>query len=159
MTNEYDEVVQREIVTTRVFDAPRDLVFEAWTDPDQLKLWWGPKGFSNTFHAFELKPGGLWRYTMHGPDARNFENESRFVEIIAPERIVLDHVSAPRFRLTVLFEEIGDRTKITFRQLFETLSVYTQVKQFAVPGNEDNMDRLATFIAEKRTLAVSNATS
>lgn len=151
--NEYSEILQREIVTTRVFDAPRDIVFEAWTDPAQLKLWWGPKDFTNTFHSFEMKPGGVWHYTMHGPDGKDFENESRFVEIVPPERIVLDHISAPRFRLTALFEEVGSRTKLTFRQLFESPSVYTQVKHRAVPGNEDNMDRLANFITEKQAAA------
>ena len=87
---------------------------------------------------------------MHGLDGRNFENEVRFVEIVVPEWIVLDHISAPRFRLTALFEELGDSTKITFRQLFETPSVYTQVKKFAVLGNEDNLERLASFITEKQ---------
>jgi uncharacterized protein YndB with AHSA1/START domain len=143
---EYEEIVRREIVTTRVFDAPREMVFEAWTDPDQLKVWWGPKGFSNTFHEIEVKPGGVWRYTMHGPDGKNYENHVEYVEIVFPERIVLDHVSSPRFRLTVLFEELGERTKITFRQLFETATLYTQLKHLAMPGNEDNMDRLATFL-------------
>jgi uncharacterized protein YndB with AHSA1/START domain len=157
MSNEYDEILRREIVTTRIFDAPRDVVFEAWTDPDQLKLWWGPRGFSNTFHMCEMRPGGLWRYTMHGPDGKSFENEVRFAEIVEPERIVLDHISAPRFRLSVLFEELGSRTKITFRQLFETPSIYTQVKQRAVPGNEDNMDRLASFIAERQRAVTNNA--
>lgn len=150
MTNEYEEIVQREIVTTRVFDAPRALVFEAWTDPEQLKAWWGPRGFSNTFHVFEMKPGGLWRYIMHGPDGTDFNNESRFVEIVVPERIVLDHISSPQFRLTVLFEELGERTKLTFRQLFATSSVYSRVKRFAVQGNEENFDRLERFVAEKQ---------
>jgi uncharacterized protein YndB with AHSA1/START domain len=149
MANEYDGMVQREIVTTRVFNAPRALVFEAWTDPEQLKQWWGPSGFSNTFQIFEMKPGGLWQYTMHGPGGKNFNNESRFVEIVVPERIVLDHISAPRFRLTVLFEELGDCTKLTFRQLFETSSVYDQVKKLAVPGNEENLDRLADLVARR----------
>ena len=151
MPNEYDEILRREIVTTRVFDAPRAMVFGAWTDPEQLKQWWGPRGFSNTFHVCEMKTDGLWRYIMHGPDGTDFHNESKFVEIVAPERIVLDHISQPRFRLTVLFEELGDQTKLTFRQLFETPSVYEQVKRFAVRGNEDNLDRLANFVAEKRT--------
>ena len=59
----------REIVTTRVMDAPRELVFKAWTDPDHLVHWWGPTGFTNTFHEFDLKPGGVWRFVMHGPMA------------------------------------------------------------------------------------------
>jgi uncharacterized protein YndB with AHSA1/START domain len=149
MANEYDGIVQREIVTTRVFDAPRALVFEAWTDPEQLKQWWGPRGFSNTFQLFEMKPGGLWQYTMHGPNGKNFNNESRFVEIVVPERIILDHISAPRFRLTVLFEELGDRTKLTFRQLFETSSVYDQMKKLAVQANEENLDRLTDLVARR----------
>lgn len=159
MTKDYEEIVRREIVTTRVFDAPRDLVFEAWSDPEQLKHWWGPHGFTNTFHLFEFKPGGLWRYIMHGPDGSEYQNESRFVEIVEPERIVLDHLSFPQFRLTALFEELGDRTKLTFRQLFETAAVHTQIKYRAVPGNEDNLDRLATFLAEKRTKAEDNQRS
>jgi len=149
MTNEYDEIVRREIVTTRVLDAPRALVFESWTDPEQLKVWWGPHGFSNTFHHFDLKPGGAWRYTMHGPDGTNYENEMEFVEA-SEARIVIDHVTPPRFRLTVLLEELGERTKITFRQFFETSAVRDAVKRFAVQGNEDNLERLATFVAKKQ---------
>ncbi len=151
MTNEYEEILSREIVTTRVFDAPREVVFDAWTDPEQLKLWWGPKGFSNTVHVCEMKPGGVWRYTMHGPDGRNFENEVKFIEIVAPERIVLEHISVPHFRLTALFEALGDRTKLTFRQLFETSSSYTQLKRIAIPGNEESLERLANFIARDAT--------
>jgi len=150
MANEYEEIVRREIVTTRVFDAPRALVFESWTDPEQLKVWWGPRGFTNTFHHFDMKPGGAWRYTMHGPDGTNYENEMKFVEITEPARIVIDHASPPRFQLTVLFEELGDQTKITFRQLFETSAVYDGVKRFAVQGNEDNLERLANHVAKKR---------
>jgi uncharacterized protein YndB with AHSA1/START domain len=151
MTDDYPSIVEREIVTTRVFEAPRALVFTAWTDPEQLKQWWGPKGFSNTFHTCEMRPGGNWKYTMHSPDGKNFENEMRFVEIVEPERIVLDHLSAPRFRLTALFEELSEsRTKLTFRQLFETPDAYNQVKKFAIPGNEENLDRLASFLMGKR---------
>ena len=151
MTDNYTSIVEREIVTTRVFEAPRALVFAAWTDPEQLKQWWGPKGFSNTFHICEMKPGGNWKYTMHSPDGKNFESEMRFVEIVEPERIVLDHLSAPRFRLTALFEELADnRTKLTFRQLFETPDAYNQVRKFAIPGNEENLDRLASFLVGTR---------
>lgn len=149
MANEYDEILRREIVTTRVFDAPRETVFEAWTDPEQLKLWWGPRGFTNTFEICEIKPGGVWRFVMHGPDGRNHPSECRFVEITHPERLVLDHVVPPLFRLTAIFEEVGNQTKLTFRQLFETAAIYDQVKHFAVLGNEDNLDRLAQLIARK----------
>ena len=149
MTNQYDEIVRREIVTTRVFDAPRATVFEAWTDPEQLKIWWGPKGFTNTFHHCEMRPGGSWSYIMHGPDGKNYPNEMRFVEITPPERIVIDHMSYPQFRLTVLFHELGDRTKITFRQLFETSDIYDQINKLALRGNEENLERLANILAGK----------
>ena len=149
MTNAYDEIVRREIVSTRVFQAPRATVFEAWTDPDQLKLWWGPRGFTNTFHVCEMKTGGLWSYTMHGPDGKDYPGEVTFVEITTPERIVIDHTSPPRFRLTAIFEALGDDTKITWRQLFETSAVFDGVKRFAVQGNEDNLDRLAKHLAGK----------
>ena len=149
MPNEYEEIVRREIVTTRVFNAPRSMVFDAWTEVEHLKQWWGPRGFSNTFDVFEMKSGGRWSYTMHGPDGKDYRNEVSVVEVMAPERIVLDHVSHPHFRLTVLFEELGDTTKLTFRQLFETSAIYDGVKRFAVQGNEDNLERLANFVAEK----------
>ena len=147
MSNEYTEIVRREIVTTRVFDAPRALVFAAWTDPEQLKLWWGPRGFTNTFETFEFKTGGVWKYVMHGPEGRDFQNEMRFVQIAAPERIVIDHLSPPQFRLTAVFEELGNRTKLTFRQLFATPELYDGVKRFAMPGNEENLDKLAEHLA------------
>ena len=147
MTDQYEEIVRREIVTTRVFDAPRATVFEAWTDPEQLKIWWGPKGFTNTFHHCEIGPGGSWSYIMHGPDGKDYPNEMRFLEIAAPERIVIDHMSYPQFRLTVLFHELGDRTKITFRQLFATSDIYEQINKLALRGNEESLDRLANILA------------
>ena len=147
MSNEYNDFVRREIVTTRVFDAPRALVFKAWTDPDQLKLWWGPRGFTNTFESFDFKPGGLWKYVMHGPAGRDFQNEMRFVEIVEPERIVLEHLSVPQFTLTAIFDELGSRTKLSFRQLFATPELFDGVKRYAMPGNEENLDKLAEHLA------------
>lgn len=90
-----------------------------------------------------------------GPMAKNFENESRFVEIVPPERIILEHTSPPRFQITALFEEMAERTKLTFRQRFETEDVRAKVKHLAIPGNEGNLDRLATLIAN-RVLAAGN---
>jgi len=145
--NEPMSLEDREIVTTRVFDAPRELVFKAWTDPRHLVHWWGPKGFTNTFHECDPRTGGRWRYVMHGPDGRNYDNEMVFVEVARPRRIVIDHLSAPRFRLTAAFDEMGDRTKLTFRQLFETAEVCSRVKTYAAPANEENMDRLASQVA------------
>jgi uncharacterized protein YndB with AHSA1/START domain len=138
--NEYSE---RQIVTTRILNASRETVFTAWTNPELLKQWWGPKGFTNTFHEFDLRVGGHWKFTMHGPDGGNYPNESVFIEITEPERIVLNHVSRPHFQLTASFEEAGDnKAKLIFEQLFPTVEEYNKVKGFAIDANEENMDRL-----------------
>jgi uncharacterized protein YndB with AHSA1/START domain len=81
----------RSIVITRVIDAPRDIVFEAWTDPKHLAEWWGPTGFTTTTSKFEMRPGGIWRFVMHGPDGRDYQNRVTYHEILRPERIVYSH--------------------------------------------------------------------
>ncbi len=138
----------REIVTTRVFDAPREVVFQAWTDPDRLAQWWGPKDFTNTFQEFDMKPGGTWRFVMHGPDGVDYKNESVFVEVVRPERIVFQHVSGPRFQLTASFAEQAGKTRLTWRMLFESAAECDRVKTFAVEANEQNLDRLVAQLAQ-----------
>jgi len=137
----------REIVTTRVFDWPREHVFEAWTDPDHLARWWGPKGFSSTFQEFDVRPGGVWRLVMHGPNGADYQNKSVFVEIVKPERIVFEHVSGPAFQVTATFTELAGKTRLTFRMLFETAAECDKVKGFAVDANEQNFDRLEAELA------------
>jgi len=139
---------EREIVSTRVVDAPRELVFRAWTDPDHLAHWWGPKGFTNTFELFDLKPGGLWRFVMHGPDGVDYKNESVFVEIVKPERIVFQHETGPRFQATATFAELAGKTKVTFQMLFKTAAECEKVKVYAVDANEQNFDRLEAQLAK-----------
>lgn len=135
----------REIVTTRVVAHPRARIFRAFTTPSELQRWWGPAGFTNTFEICEPVPGGQWRYTMHGPDGRNYPNESRFREV-APERIVIEHVVEPHFVLTVTLEDWGDRTKIVWRQVFDTKRIRDAINTFAGQGNEDNLDRMIAVI-------------
>jgi uncharacterized protein YndB with AHSA1/START domain len=135
----------RAIVSSRVVNFPRELVFRAWTEPEHLQQWWGPKGFTNTFYEFDLQPGGFWRFTMHGPDGKNYENESCFTEIETPERIVFDHLSAPVFQVLATFDESGDshdKTLITYLMLFETPEIRDKIASYAIPANEENFDRL-----------------
>ena len=138
----------RELVATRVFDAPRELVFRAWIEPEHLVQWWGPNSFTNTFHEFDPRPGGAWRFVMHGPDGVNYKNESVFVEIALPQRIVLDHVSWPRFRLTAVFEDLSGKTRLTFRQLFLSAADCDKVMGFAAEANKQNLERLAAQLAK-----------
>ncbi len=148
VTADNTNTADREIVTTRVLDAPRELVFKAWTDPDQLVQWWGPKGFTNTFHEFDMRPGGIWRFVMHGPNGVDYQNKSVFVEVVNPKRIVFDHVSGPRFQVVATFAEQAGKTKLTFRMRFESAAECDKVKAFAVEGNEQNFDRLEAQLAK-----------
>lgn len=140
-------MTDREILSSRLLDVPRERVFDAFSDPQHLARWWGPKGFSNSFHEFDLRPGGAWRFVMHGPDGANYPNHSVFVEVSRPERIVLRHVSGPQFELTISLSEEADRTRLGWRMRFESAAECERVKKFAVEANEQNFDRLEAQLA------------
>nr|WP_240159725.1 SRPBCC family protein [Paenibacillus aceris] len=134
-----------EIVSRRKLNAPRDLVYRAWTEPELLAQWWGPNGFTNTFHTFDLRPGGIWEFTMHGPNGADYPNRNVFHEI-GPECIVLRHETRPNFILTATFEDADGGTEITFRQTFETEDDYTKLKPICEEANEQNLDRLGSVL-------------
>jgi uncharacterized protein YndB with AHSA1/START domain len=138
------------ITSTRVFDAPRELVFKVWTEPEHVAQWWGPNGFTNTIHEMDVRPGGVWRFVMHGPDGVDYQNKIVFLEIVKPERLVYSHVSGPRFQMTVTFDEQGGRTKLTMRMVFETAAEHdTAVKTFgAVEGAKQTLGRLEEYLAK-----------
>ncbi len=142
-----DPVSDRELATSRVVPAPRERVFRALSDPARLARWWGPKGFTNTFHEFDLRPGGRWRFDMHGPDGARYPNESVFVEVAPPERVVIRHVSGPHFELTIALEERAGATTVDWRQRFDTADECRRIARFAVQANEENLDRLAVEVA------------
>jgi uncharacterized protein YndB with AHSA1/START domain len=110
----------RELVISRVLNAPRQLVWEVWTNPEHIKHWWGPNGFTNTIFEMDVKPGGIWDFVMHGPDGTDYKNKSIYKEVIKPEKLVYDHVSGPKFQFTVTFTEQGKKTLISIQMLFET---------------------------------------
>lgn len=131
------------IVTSRVIDFPLDLCFRAWSEPEHLKVWWGPAGFTNTFHTFDFRPGGRWNFVMHGPDKGNYVNEVEFVQIEPPRLIYWKRYSKPLFRVLVTFEEVdADQTRIVFHQIFDTVEECVKLRRFVVDKNEENFDRL-----------------
>jgi uncharacterized protein YndB with AHSA1/START domain len=144
----------RSLVTTRMFDAPRDLVFEAWTHPNHLSHWWGPTGFSITTHAFDFRPGGVWRLVMHGPDGRDYQNHITFDEIVAPERIAFHHNAEGSEQVHhwtfVTFEDVGGKTKLTMRLLFSSLEEKERVvrEHGAAEGLKQTVGRLADYVAD-----------
>ena len=132
-----------EIVTIRIFKFPRQLVYRAWTEPEHLKNWWGPNGFTNTFHIFDLKVGGRWSFTMHGPEKGNYQNECTFAIIREPEVLVWDRQSKPLFQVEVTFDDISENeTRVTFKQKFQTEEECNKLRKFVPEKNEENMDRL-----------------
>lgn len=140
----------REIAATRVFDAPRDLVFDAWTSPEHVAQWWGPNGFTTTTQSMDVRPGGDWIFIMHGPDGTDYKNHIVYREVVRPERLVYDHVSGPLFHATVLFEAEGDKTRIRMQMLFETAELRNQVaeKFGAVQGLEQTLNHLGEHVVK-----------
>ena len=144
----------RSIIGTRVFDAPRELVWTAWTDPKHLAQWWGPNGFSTTTSAFDMRPGGVWRFVMHGPDGRDYQNRITFDEIVRPERIVYRHsggedVEPVQFTQTVTFEDVGGKTRLTWRGVFPSAAERERViKEYgADKGLVQTLSRLGEYLA------------
>src|SRR6478609_7377817 len=141
--------LDRELIISRLLNAPRELVFKVWTDPEHVKNWWGPNGFTNTISKMEIKPGGEWDLVMHGPDGTNYKNKSVFREIVKPERIVYDHISGPKFLTTVTLTPFGERTHIKWSMLFESKESFDQtVKTFgADEGLKQNIEKLDQYLA------------
>ncbi|HEY1172439.1 MAG TPA: SRPBCC domain-containing protein [Verrucomicrobiae bacterium] len=118
-------VAPREIVTTRLFSAPRDLVWKTFTDPKHITNWWGPRGFRTTTHAHDLKAGGIWRYTMHGPDGTDYPNEMTYHEVIVGERLSYSHGTGAedyphKFEVVTTFVTEGAQTRVTMRSVFQS---------------------------------------
>jgi uncharacterized protein YndB with AHSA1/START domain len=137
--------------TSREIPAHPSSVFAAFENSDRLAAWWGPAGFSNTFDTCEFKPGGEWSYVMHGPDGRDYPNESVFREIEPFRRIVIHHVSKPRYLLTVTLEPVDGGTLVRWEQEFENPNVARGIEHIVVPANEQNLDRLSAEVMRFQT--------
>lgn len=135
------------VCTERRLSVAPALVFEAFARAERLARWWGPKGFSNTFERFEFEPGGRWVFTMHGPDGANYPNESVFKEILPGERIVIEHVVAPWFELTVTLAAEDGATRLSWVQAFESPEAAERLRAFVAGANEENLDRLEALLA------------
>jgi uncharacterized protein YndB with AHSA1/START domain len=141
----------REVRTTRIIAAPPELVFAAWTEPAQLARWWGPKGFTNTFHAFDLKPEGIWEFTMHGPNAMDFHNTCVFKRIEPPGYLEFDHLKEMHFyKAMVTFTEVPEGTRIDWAMRFDTAEELAPIRAFIAKANEENMDRLEMMLKAGR---------
>jgi uncharacterized protein YndB with AHSA1/START domain len=154
MTADARESADREIVITRLIDAPPERVFDAWTDPQQVVQWWGPRGFTITTTKMEVRPGGVWRFVMHGPDGRDYQNKITYLEIVRPERLVYKHggdedLEPVSFQTTVTFVAQGNKTKVTMRAVFPAAEERDRVvKEYgAIEGGKQTLERLDEHLA------------
>lgn len=145
----------RSIIGTRIFDAPRELVFAAFTNPKHLAKWWGPNGFTTTTHSHDFRVGGVWRFVMHGPDGRDYQNRVTYDEIVPPERLVYHHdggedAEPVQFTQTLTFEDYGNgRTRLIWHGKFPSAEARTHVirEYGADKGLVQTMARLADYLA------------
>lgn len=143
-----------EIKITRVYDAPVDAVWDAWTDPEQVAQWWGPRGFTLTTHSKDLQPGGHWAYTMHGPDGTDYPNKTQYLEVEERRKLVYDHGGnddrPPMFRVTVLFSESAGKTKMDMTMTLPTPEAVQEARKFIKKaGGDSTWDRLAEYLEKE----------
>lgn len=155
-TDAQADTTDREIVLSREFDAPRELVYQAYTDPAHTGNWWGPDGFTNTVHEMDVRPGGRWRFIMHGPDGTDWSNRITYQEVSPPERLVYLHGEdvdddPGAFHVTVRFDDLGGRTRVTQRMVFASKAQRDGVISFgAVELGKQTMAKLAVYLVRMR---------
>lgn len=132
--------------TSREIKATPEQIFAAFSDSGRLARWWGPNGFTNTFNFCEFKTGGRWSYVMYGPDGQHYKNESVFEEIESPSKIVIQHVSGPKYRLTIVLTSSAAGTVASWSQVFENPDFGKRMEHILRPSNEQNLDRLTAEV-------------
>ena len=139
----------RELLVAKTLNAPIEVVWEVWTNPDHIASWWGPAGFTNTIHKMDVVADGEWRLTMHGPDGKRFPNKSVFKEITALKKIVFQHFN-PNYLATIMFEPGGNQTWMEWSMLFDTNELFeTVVKVFkADEGLKQSVEKLETYLQQ-----------
>ena len=138
--------------TSRKIPATIEEVFAALSDQERLARWWGPAGFTNTFHTCEFETGGRWVYTMHSPNGGNPENESVFETVEPPDNVVIRHISQPLYRLTIQLAASPGGTTVSWSQQFDDPQVASRIEKIVVPANEQNLDRLTAEVLGSSTV-------
>jgi uncharacterized protein YndB with AHSA1/START domain len=144
------------LTITRTFDAPRELVFDAWTNPEHDGRWWGPIGFTTTTQRMDVRPGGIWEHVMHGPDGVDYPNRMVYEEVVRPERLVYSQGGnlpgdvGIRFHVTVTFEDLGGKTRLTMRSVFPSVEERERVVRDygALEGAHQHLGRLAKYLPQ-----------
>ena len=148
MENRNSSTADRELLLTRTLNAPVELVWEVWSKPEHIAKWWGPTGFTNTISIMDFQPGGKWNLVMHGPDGVDYPNESTFVEVVPNKKIVYEHTSYPHIIATIDFEDLGEKTGLTWHMLFDSREDFIAVAQKyqAEKGQKENVVKLEAYL-------------
>jgi len=143
-----NSTADRELRISKLLSAPIELVWEVWTDPEHIKNWWGPDGFTNTISKMDFRVDGEWDLVMHGPDGTDYKNKNIFKEIVQYKKIAYEHVTGPKFLATITFETQGKKTKVDWHMLFETREEFIQtVKTFgADEGLKQTAARMVDYV-------------
>lgn len=138
------ESVESRSDSRQIFvSATPEQVFSAMSAPERVARWWGPNGFTNTIERFDFRPGGTWLLTMHGPDGKDYPNESRFTRLVPNELFEIEHLSGHHhFVLSIELRTAGQGTQVHWRQTFDTVEHYERIAQFVAAANEQNLERL-----------------
>src|SRR5580704_4399353 len=154
---EVESTADREIVLTRLFDAPRKMVWEAWADPKQVVQWFGPKGFTTTIEEMDIRTGGVWKQVVHGPDGTDYPNKSVFTEVVPYERLGYklsggkSGAAVVQFESMVTFADEGGKTRLTLRMVFVSAEARDQnVREYhSIEGGKQTLERLAEHLSTR----------
>ena len=147
-----EPIESRSDSRSKLLAASPSEVFAAMNDPGRIARWWGPAGFTNTIHEFEFYPGGRWLLTMHGPDGKDYPNESRFTRIEADKVFEIEHFSGHHFLLHIELLPKGDGTDVNWRQTFDTVEHFQRIAQFVATANQQNLERLAAEVQRGKSV-------
>jgi uncharacterized protein YndB with AHSA1/START domain len=141
------EPVEKRSDIRRIFvKATAPQIFAAMSHPDRIARWWGPDGFTSTIHQFDFQPGGRWLLTMHGPNGKDYPNESRFMRLVSAEIFEIEHLSGHHFILTIELHPSGEGTQVHWCQTFDTVEEYERIVAVVARANEQNLRRLAAEV-------------
>ncbi|HTE00812.1 MAG TPA: SRPBCC family protein [Mucilaginibacter sp.] len=162
--NHNDTTADHEVVIVRTLGAPRELVFKAFTDPVHLAKWWGCNACTCTFHEVDIRPGGMWRFTMHVTGGVDFPNLVKFTEVIEPERLEYEHSlenenGQDKFNVVITFEVLGNKTRLTMRSIFRSAAIRDlMVKQYGViEGGNQTIDRLEQELLKMKPIFINQS--
>ena len=147
MQSAKSNTADRELKIERTLNAPVELVWEVFTKPQHIANWWGPDGFTNTIYTMDVRPGGEWDFMMHGPDGKDYKNQSVYQEVIPLKKIVFNHFN-PNFTTTIEFDAKGNQTHLRWHMLFETAELFEAVVKAhnAAEGLKQNIVKLNAYL-------------